>query len=197
MVLFTEEGTLKKFASPEEIIDNFCRIRYNFYVKRKAKQVKDLELEIKMLGNKKRFLQEVRDGVIKLFDEIKGKRQSRKTADIVEELEERGYDKDNENDKNTDEEEKENEEETEKKTTKSSSHGYEYLLRLQISSITAEKINKLQNDIANRESQYEELVATTEKDLWIRDLDEFSAAYTKWLPVINSEKQKKGKKKGE
>jgi DNA topoisomerase-2 len=197
MVLFTEEGTLKKFASPEEIIDNFCRIRYNFYVKRKAKQVKDLELEIKMLGNKKRFLQEVRDGVIKLFDEIKGKRQSRKTADIVEELEERGYDKDNENDKNTDEEEKEDEEETEKKTTKSSSHGYEYLLRLQISSITAEKINKLQNDIANRESQYEELVATTEKDLWIRDLDEFSAAYTKWLPVINSEKQKKGKKKGE
>jgi DNA gyrase/topoisomerase IV subunit B len=193
MVLFTEEGGLKKFTSPEEIIDNFCRIRYNFYVKRKVKQLKDIEREIKILGNKKRFLQEVRDGDIKLFDEVKGKKQSRKTADIVEELEEMGYDKDvdekEEDDKEEDEEEKE-----EKKGGKSS-HGYEYLLRLQISSITAEKIVKLENDIANRESEHEELLETSEKELWVRDLDEFSTAYTKWLPIINSEKHKKGKKK--
>lgn len=196
MVLFTEEGNLKKFDSPEEIIDSFCKVRFSFYVKRKAKQLKDLEREIKMLGNKKRFLQEVRDGVIKLFNELKGgKKQSRKTSDIVEELEEKGYDKDHDVTEDKKEEE-ENETVQEEKNTKSG-HGYEYLLRMQISSITAEKINKLENDIANRESEHEELFATTEKDLWIKDLDDFQEAYLKWLPVINSEKQKKKKGKAE
>lgn len=189
MVLFTEQGCLKKFTSPDEIIDAFCNIRFAYYVKRKARQLKELEREIKMLGNKKRFLQEVRDGVIKLFEELKGgKKQSRKTSDIVEELEEKGYDKDNNQE---DEDEKKEEEDDEKKTK--SGHGYEYLLRLQISSITAEKIEKLVNDIANREQEHENLSATTEKELWIRDLDEFEDAYLKWLPVINSEKQKKRK----
>lgn len=190
MVLFTEEGDLKKFSSPEEIVDVFCGIRFSYYIKRKAKQLKDLEREIKMLGNKKRFLQEVRDGAIKLFEELKGgKKQSRKTADIVAELEEKGYDKDEDvdEDKGGDDEE----EHDEKKAR--FGHGYEYLLRMQISSITAEKIEKLVNDIANHEQEHEKLSAITEKELWIRDLDEFEEAYLKWLPIINSEKQKKRK----
>jgi len=194
MVLFTENGSLKKFSSPEEIIDTFCNIRFAYYVKRKAKQLSDLEYEIKILGNKKRFLQEVRDGVIKLFEELKGgKKQSRKTAAIVAELEEKGYDK---NTRDEEEEKKDDEEEEkEEKKTKSSSHGYEYLLRLQISSVTAEKIAKLLNDIGKKEQEHEELSATTEKELWIRDLDNFEAAYLKWLPIINSEKVTKKKEK--
>jgi DNA topoisomerase-2 len=179
MVLFTETGGLKKFDSPHEIIDTFCIVRYNFYVKRKAKQLKNLEKEIKMLGNKKRFLQEVRDGEIKLFEEIKNKKQSRKTLDIVLELEEKGYDK------SQDIEDEDAEE--------SKSHGYEYLLRMQISSITAEKIERLKNDIINRENEYKNLFSTSEKDMWIHDLDVFLESYRKWLPIIDKEKLKKKK----
>ena len=187
MVLFTEQGNLKKFASPEEIIDAFCGIRFSYYVKRKAKQLKDLERYIKMLGNKKRFLQEVRDGVFKLFEELKGgKKQSRKTSDIILELEEKGYDKYNKN-----EEEEQQDDSDEKKNV--SIHGYEYLLRMQISSITAEKIEKLIDDISNKEEAHEKLSGITEKELWINDLNEFEEAYLKWLPIINSEKHKKRK----
>jgi DNA topoisomerase-2 len=184
MVLFSNEFAIKKFNSPEEIIDMFCGVRYDYYVKRKHRQLRELEREIKMMGNKKRFLEEVRDGVFRLFDEKKGKKQSRKTADIVNDLEESGYDKDS-----GIEEVVEGEEVESKKT------GYEYLLRLQISSVTAEKIDKLKNDIANRTSEYDKLKETSEKTLWLNDLEELRTEYLKWLPVINNEKVKKRQKK--
>jgi len=179
MVAFTENGAIKKFNSAEEIIDSFCQVRYLYYVKRKERILKNLDRTIKILGNKKRFLQEVRDGIFKLFEDVKGKRQSRKTVDIIKELEQTGYDRDTDG------------EETEEEDGDENRKGYEYLLRLQISSITAEKIDKLHNDIASNISEREELKATSEDKLWIRDLEEFENEYVKWLPVINNEKQKK------
>ena len=125
----------------------------------------------------------MRDGEIKLFDEVRGKKQSRSTTDIVKDLEKRGYDKDQ------DSGDDENEEEEERKVT---GHGYEYLLRLQISSITAEKINKLKNDIANSIRERDDLQSTSEKQLWLRELDEFEAEYDKWLVEMNKEEVKKG-----
>jgi DNA topoisomerase-2 len=116
-------------------------------------------------------LREIRDGDFRLFEEKNGKKESRNSSDIVEELEEKGYDKDSEDTDN----------------------GYGYLLRLQISSITAEKINKLRDDLVSRKSSYEILLHTPEKDIWLRDLAEFEDAYNKWLPVINNESVKKKK----
>ena len=188
MVLFCEKGTLRKYNNTDQIIDAYCTIRYEYYVKRKKHILKELENRIKFLGNKRRFLEEVRDGEIKLFDEVRGKKQSRSTTDIVKDLEKRGYDKDQNRD-NSEEEEEE----------KSTGHGYEYLLRLQISSITAEKIIKLKNDIANSIQERDDLQATSEKELWLRELEEFESEYKKWLTEISKEdvgetKQSKKKK---
>ena len=180
MVLWAD-GQLKKFNSPEEILDYYCGVRYNLYTKRKAYQLNGLEKDIKYLGNKRRFLQEVRDGEIKLFTEKGGKKVSRKTLEIEAELEERGYDK------TTDTEEKDDEE-TESKG------GYNYLLRLQINSITAEKIDKLKKDIDSKIKLRDELKSKTEKDLWLSDLEEFQIEYEKWLSIIDKEKPKKKKK---
>lgn len=155
MVAFDENDKIKKYTSPEYIIDNFCRVRLRFYKERRKRRLEGLKTEIKMLGNKKRFLIEVRDGDIKLFTEEKGKKQSRTTLDITNDLTERKYDK------------FENE--------------YNYLLHLQINSITAEKIDKLENDINSLQSQYDILLQTTEKQLWIGELEDFQTAYLKWL----------------
>jgi len=199
MVVFTEECRLKRFNTVEEIIDTYCGVRLEYYVRRKKNQLLELERKIKFLGNKKRFLEEVRDGEIKLFEMVGKKRQSRKTADVVAELEERGYDKDEEEkdeekgDEEEDGEEKEDEGKKGKKGKKKT--GYEYLLRLQISSITAEKIDKLANDIASTIEQRDELEATEEKDIWIRDLDELMAEYKKWVVNVDKEGGKGRKKK--
>lgn len=188
LVLFTEEGKLKKFESVDEIIDSFCHARFPYYFKRKAYLLKDMERKIKYLGNKKRFLEEVRDGEIKLFEMVGKKRQSRKTKDIVAELEEKGYDKEEEG-------EETEEDEGEEKKERKSGHGYEYLLKMQISSITAEKINKLKNDIASNIEARDELQRTSEKQLWIKDLDDFEKAYESWLVVMSKEKVIKKKPK--
>jgi len=73
--------------------------------------------------------------------------------------------------------------------------GYDYLMRLQFRSITEEKIEKLKNDIASNIKSRDELSRTSEKELWIRDLDEFEKAYVKWLNIIEKEVVKTNKKK--
>ena len=69
MVLFDEFGNIRKYKSIDEIIDSFCKIRYEFYIKRKKHLLGQLEDDIKFLGNKRRFLEEVMSGDVKLFDD--------------------------------------------------------------------------------------------------------------------------------
>jgi DNA topoisomerase-2 len=201
MVLFTEEGVLKKYSSTKDILDSYCRLRYTFYIKRKDYKLKGIERQIKMLGNKKRFLEEVRDGDLKLFNIVKGKRESRKTSEIVSELEQRGYDKDlyiderEDEGENEGEDEREGEDEIKKKTIKKSGNGYEYLLRLQISSVTLEKIERLKKDIDSNIEERDKLQQTSEKDMWKNDLDALMKAYYPYIESLDNMSVKKASKK--
>jgi DNA topoisomerase-2 len=179
MVLFDENGSIRKYKSVDEIIDSFCRVRMVYYVKRKKHLLEKLDHDIKFMGNKKRFLTEVLNGDIKLFDASGKTRKSRKTADLNADLESRGYDKIMKDEKDDEEEEKEEK------------GGYDYLLRLQFRSITDERINKLEKDIASKIKERDGLAKKKEKDLWVSDLDEFEKAYVKWLKVIENEVVKK------
>ena len=175
MVLFSEQGSLHKFNNVHEIINSFCKVRYDYYIKRKKHILEQLVNEIKILGNKKRFLEEIMSGDLLLFDEDKDKktRKSRKMCDLYLDLEKRGYDKDITILDEDDEEEKKG--------------GYDYLLRLQFKSITEEKIQKLKDDIASKLKTKDNLVKTSEKQLWINDMDEFEKEYNKWLKIIDKE----------
>lgn len=195
MVLFSESGQLKKYTSVDDIINEFCQVRFAFYIKRKKHILNNIENEIKFLGNKKRFLEEVRDGEIKLFEQGKQTRQSRKTADLVAELEKRGYDKMVEGEEKEEKEDAEENEDELKKPAESKKHGYDYLLRLQIHSFTAEKIDKLKNDIANRVDERDKLKGTSEKQLWLADLEVFEKEYKKYLDVLVKESAKVKNKK--
>jgi len=198
MVVFTAEGNIKKFDSVDEIINEFCKVRYDYYIRRKKHMLGQLEKEIKFLGNKKRFLTEVMNNDIKLFEEVKGgKRKSRKMSDLVAELETRGYDKEGITAENEDEDD---DEETEIKSGKDEEgeddnnkkeKGYDYLLRLQFRSITEEKINKLLNEINSKIKERDQLSGTSEKKLWQNDIAEFKAAYLIWKVEIEKEKKPK------
>jgi len=84
MVLFTEKNQLKKYDNVDQIIDNFCKVRLEYYVKRKAYQINNLENEIRHLGNKERFIQEVIDEELKIMKV--------KEEDVINSLKQRGYD---------------------------------------------------------------------------------------------------------
>ena len=178
MVLFTTEGNIKKFTSIDEIINYFCEIRFEYYIKRKKYILDKYNTEVKYLGNKKRFLEEVMNGTLKLYN----KNISREEADIIQDLEKRKFDKELKpvQDKDKDDEVEENGKES----------GYDYLLRMQIRSFTASKIITLKNDITSIEKKINEISSTSEKQMWLNDLDAFSKGYMVWLKDIEKEKVK-------
>lgn len=186
MVVFTDKGNIKKYDTVDQIIDAFCCVRYEYYIKRKKHQLGQLNDKIKFLGNKRRFLEEVMNGDIKLFTEVKKEnkiiRKSRKMTDIINDLEQRGYDK-----TKTDDDDEGDEE--------NNSKGYRYLLCMQFGNVTEEKINKLKKDIASHISQRDLLSTTSEKQMWLSELKEFEIEYAKYLVVLLEEGNKNKKKK--
>jgi DNA topoisomerase-2 len=159
MVMFNEKLQIKKHDTVDSILDNFCRVRFDYYEKRKRHQLDALEKEIRYLGNKERFVSEVVSKTITIMNE--------KESDIIEVLTGRGYDEDP------------------KKAE--GEGGYDYLLRMQVRTFTADKIKQLNNDIASLKEKLEGLRAKSEKDIWIEELDQFENAYKRWLQEIEQE----------
>jgi len=86
MVLFNEKDQLKKFETPQEIVDNFCVVRLEYYIKRKKHQIKALEQRLQFLGNKERFIIEVIKKTVPVMEQDE--------HDTIAQLEKRKYDKD-------------------------------------------------------------------------------------------------------
>jgi DNA gyrase/topoisomerase IV subunit B len=172
MVLFNENEKLRKFTNIDEIIHFFCTVRFNYYIKRKKYIIQSLETEHRYLGNKARFIQEVIDEELLIMNEEENS--------IIKELEERGYDKDNTKSNLIDGEE---------------IGAYDYLLRMQVRTFTANKVKQLKNDIASLQEKIDGIKSITEKQMWINDLNEFQKEYIKWLKIINNSTPKNTKKK--
>lgn len=68
MVMFDDKERLVKYETIDEIIDKFCRVRFDFYTKRKAHQIKVLENHIKHLKNKVDFVEAVMSDKLKIMN---------------------------------------------------------------------------------------------------------------------------------
>ena len=171
MVLFNEKEQLKKYTV-DEIINEFCIVRYQFYTKRKNHIISTIEKELRHLGNKERFIQEIIDGKLKIMniaEEI-----------IIKELEKRKYDKETKDDN------------TENK------NGYNYLLKLPVRTLTADQVKKIKNDIQSLKTRLDNTKKISEKQMWLNDLKDFENEYHKWLKNMNendSKNKKVNKKK--
>lgn len=167
MVLFNEKEQIKKYTL-ETIIDDFCKMRYLYYTKRKNYIISKIEKELKFMSNKERFIKEIIDKKLNIMNVEEDK--------VIKELEKRGYDKDFKDD-NEDSE-------------SGSKNGYEYLLRLQVRTFTSNKVKELNDDIKSLEIKLENVKNTTEKQMWLNDLEEFEAEYAKWLKLMENTKPK-------
>jgi len=85
MHLFDENGTVKKYKSPNEIILYFYKLRLHYYQLRKDNLVRDLQLQLEILSSKVRFILEIINGKLVIF--------KKKKKDIEELLAERKYPK--------------------------------------------------------------------------------------------------------
>jgi DNA topoisomerase-2 len=84
MHAFDENEKLVKFDTVEDLCTHYMKIRYDFYVKRKAYQLVALEQAAKVLSNKARFIGELLDSSLDL--------RKKKTSVVSALLKERLYD---------------------------------------------------------------------------------------------------------
>ena len=91
MHAFNHEEKLRKYETPEEIIDDFYGVRLDFYQERKRYQIEILTNDLVVLSNKAKYIQEILNDSLDL--------RKKKMREIVALLEEKGYDKiDDDND---------------------------------------------------------------------------------------------------
>jgi len=182
MNLFDSEGRIIKYVTPEDIMEPFFGTRLEFYVKRKALLLENLQHEQKLLTNKARFVEEVCDGDLIV--------SNRKRKDILNDLRERDYDlmaKDEENkelasgdnvddDGNSASDTNDKGESDEIESISKLAKGYEYLLGMKIWSLTYEKAEELRRQVEEKNREVQILSDTSSSQIWSNDLDEIEIA---------------------
>jgi len=161
MHLFNEKGQIKKYTSPEHIIDEFYEIRREFYVKRKDYLEEKLKRELEILSARVRFIMEILDEEIIL----KGKDEEQ----LEQELETRGYPKFTKGKLEYDPKDI------------NSNPSYDYLTSMPIRSMTRKRLEELMRQRDDRQVQYNALRELSIYDLWNADLDEIESVYEKHL----------------
>eukprot|EP00934_Nitzschia_sp_Nitz4_P007169 Nitzschia sp. Nitz4//scaffold1_size375055//264446//269078//NITZ4_000304-RA/size375055-augustus-gene-0.688-mRNA-1//1//CDS//3329541129//7159//frame0 len=163
MNLFDTEHRIMKYSKTEDILKEFFDLRLEFYGRRKALLVQKLEKEQKMLSNKARFVEEVCSGSLIV--------SNRKKVELLDDLQERGYDLFDKSEKSQAKEGEAEESDDEEPSVAALSKGYEYLLGMKIWSLTFEKAEELREQLRKRTEELEELQATTPSTMWLNDLD--------------------------
>ncbi|TFK47941.1 type II DNA topoisomerase [Heliocybe sulcata] len=169
MICFDFEGKIKKYDSPEEIVEEFYPIRLAQYQKRKDYLANELQNQLDKFSNQARFVQMIVDKKLVV--------SNRRKVDIVAELRQKDFRPFPKvvKAKAAGEEEQvvelENVEQEEAATGASSD--YDYLLGMAIWSLTKEKIDKLRQQASEKEQELLALLALTPIQLWNTDLDKF------------------------
>ena len=173
--LYNENGTIKKYTNIKDILQEFFDIRLKMYEKRKEFILNKLKNELDILSYKVKFILAVIDKEIKI---------NNKTKDIIEsKLEKLEY----------------------PKLSKSNEDkNFNYLLGMNLWSLTYEKVEELKKQKDEKETEYNSLKDKPIKDIWKEELVELLEAYEKWYQeklndvediVVTSKKIKKKKKK--
>lgn len=165
MVLFNDKNKIKKYTI-DEILHEFCLLRYDLYEERRNKMMEVLKANMKHISNKVRFVTEI---IEEKFDIM-----NVPELEVIKKLIEGNYDREV-NEKNEDNEEK----------------GFDYLLKMNVRSFTKEKVDAMTKELRGLEDTFKEVESTNAKTMWLNDLNDFTTEYSKWLKVIDKVDSKK------
>lgn len=200
MVLFRQDGTLKKYSTATDILREWYEIRKPYYGIRKEWLESKLRSELKRIDNKLRFIlaviadelkirnikkriiieQLIRDGYDRLPKKATFGRLSEQLADEFQEkavhLDE-NQNLDLNQDQDDHNENKDDENNTKKMDTgtplTTTPRDFDYLLSMPLWSLTLERVEQLRRELENKQKDLCVLQNTRVTDLWERDLSEF------------------------
>ncbi|ESK98132.1 dna topoisomerase ii [Moniliophthora roreri MCA 2997] len=194
MICFDFDGKIKRYDSPEAILEEFYPKRLEYYQKRKDHLAAELQNAFEKLSNQARFVQMIIDRKLSV--------SGRKKADIVVDLRAhkfRPFPR-RKIKATADQEEAEENDAIEEEEEEGGDTDYDYLLSMPIWNLTREKIEKLKQQAADKESELIETLNRTPKDMWTTDLDKFLETLERIeeersIHASQGLKGKKGKKK--
>ena len=167
---------IKRYNTPEAIIDDFYDLRIINYQKRKDYMLIKCQLELDIISWKRKFIKYVIKEKIVIFKQ--------KKEIVYNKLEELGFPKmgknplkqftDKEIIQNDIEEIKNNDE------IKQDSVSYDYLLKINIEKFTQDELDKLDEEYKIKDNYIKQLKSLLPKDMWKIELDELMIAYKKW-----------------
>ena len=199
MVLFDSNNKIKKYNNIEEIINEFYDVRLDFYKKRKTFLLAKMGFALEKNKNKKKFINMVLEGelpfkgtknkkeVFKLLkskkltslNELKNKYKEAFQVKSTEIVTEKNDNEEISNSNNIYDEDV---------------LDYDYLMNMNIWSLTYEKVIELEELIKTQTKDYELLKNSKPEDLWKKDLEEFMSAYQKIVSGVD-ERNKEAEKK--
>jgi len=148
--LYNDKCQIKKYDNVNDIFDEFYKIRYELYVKRKAYQLSNIDNELKILESKMRFIQSVMNDKIVIY--------KRKKIDIINDILSQEYIQVTSG----------KVVEYKKDETTSS---YDYLIKMSLYLFTEDEIEKLEKQINDLQTEYHNLEKLTVEEIWISECD--------------------------
>eukprot|EP00928_Gymnodinium_smaydae_P070564 TRINITY_DN54374_c0_g1_i1.p1 TRINITY_DN54374_c0_g1~~TRINITY_DN54374_c0_g1_i1.p1 ORF type:complete len:1314 (-),score=374.03 TRINITY_DN54374_c0_g1_i1:105-3977(-) len=148
MVLFDHEGKITKYKNVIEIMKEFAKVRLKIYDVRKKYLVDKLTLEKELLANRARFIGMIIAKKLHI--------NNRKKADVVKDLTRLKFRKFGD--------------------TTAPRTGFEYLLIMQIASLTLERKLELEALFKAKAEELVKLKKTTIQQMWLNDLDALEEA---------------------
>jgi DNA topoisomerase-2 len=175
MHLFSSEGLITKYNSPQDIISEFCDKRLEFYQKRKDYMLRDEEEQMRRLDNKVRFILMVVNNELTI--------SNRKKAEIESDLDSFGFDrlanskkggKANQSQQQDDDDDDIDSQGANKKSAKAGAKvSFDYLLSMPLWSLSLEKVQDLQKEYDQKKEVVKEIRGRQPTDMWLSDLDQF------------------------
>ncbi|KAJ2397924.1 DNA topoisomerase 2 [Coemansia sp. RSA 2603] len=160
MVCFDREGRLRRFSTPEEIIEDFYPLRLRYYQLRKENMAEKLGRDLQTADNRARFVLEIIQKKLVV--------NNRKRVELINELRQRDYTPMPKTIKAA----VAGDPDSEQAAEAEDASDYDYLLTMPIWNLTQEKVEKLLKEKDLIQKKLEELLALTPIDIWSADLDE-------------------------
>ena len=148
MHLFDADCKLHKYATVEEIIADFYKVRHDMYVKRKAAQIDILQKKLCKLSNRAKYISYV------LADTIDLRRKSNSEIDLL--LEKHEFDKLANSDGSVD---------------------YKYLVKMPMDSVSQENVAKIIKEKEDTQTELDHLISLKIEQIWLNELDVFEREY--------------------
>lgn len=168
MVLFDGEGRIRKYETPEEIIQEFYSTRHKLYIQRRLHLLSELEKDLLCLDNKQRFILMVIDGKLKVA--------KRKKVEILADLKRLKFASIPKQKKGTKTISEESDGEESDADVSRNDGGYDYLLSMPIWSLTYERVEHLSAQRDGKAAEKREMESTTPEELWEKDLTALEVA---------------------